>query len=115
MSVTVPANRSPIRSTRSSTSSDRNRIGSSPSAQAATSSHVTGVDTVRSGRARGEYTPMVVLCRLFWLKSMNTLPGRYARLITLVTRSGWRRSSSCATAWAKSRVWSWACGQLSGT
>ena len=28
------------------------------------------------GRARSEYTATVVLCRLFWLQSMKTLPGR---------------------------------------
>ena len=45
---------------------------------------------------------MVVLCRVFWLQSMKTLPGRSALAISLVTRRGCCRSSSWATARAKS-------------
>ena len=37
----------------------------SPVAPASTSAHVTGVDTVGSGLARIEYTPIVVLKRAF--------------------------------------------------
>src|SRR5690606_27624583 len=59
-SVAVSANKSPSRSTRSSTSDDSNDSGS-PSAVAATSSHVTGVDTVGVDFARSEYGAIVVL------------------------------------------------------
>ena len=38
---------------------------SDPSAHASTSSHVTGVDTVGSGRARSEYGAIVVLWNAF--------------------------------------------------
>ena len=52
--VRTGANRSPSRSTRSSTSSMVNFSAASPAAPASTSAHETGVDTVGSGRARIE-------------------------------------------------------------
>ena len=57
-------------------------------AHASTSSHVTGVDTVGSGRARNEYGAIVVLWWAFWLQSTKTLPGRTAFAITVVTLPG---------------------------
>ena len=47
-------------------------------------------------------TATVVLWRLFWLQSMNTLPGRADLAIVDVTRFGWCFSSTWATAWANS-------------
>ena len=80
-----------------------------------TSSQVTGVDTVGRGRARSEYTATVVLCRLFWLQSMKTLPGRAFLAIVDVTRSPWCFSSTWATACANDEHCSCSCGVFSGT
>ncbi len=68
------------RSTRASTSaaSKTSRLTVGAAAPRPTS---TGVDTVGRGRARSEYGAIVVLCRLFWLQSMNTLFGRTALAI----------------------------------
>src|SRR5580692_8652385 len=56
--------------------SKRSRAGLPDLAHLSTSSHVTGVDAVGSGRARSEYTQTVVFDELFWLQSMRTLPSR---------------------------------------
>jgi len=69
-----------------------------------TSAQVTGVDTVGRGRARSEYTLMVVLCGSFWLQSTSTFPTRSCFFIRSTTSSGWVRSSTWATAWANGFV-----------
>ena len=114
MTVSVSANRSPSSSTRSSTSAVSNASGS-PSAAPSTSSHVTGVETVGWGRARTEYTAIVVLCRLFWLQSTSTLPLRRLFFMFETTWSGCARSRSWATARANADACSCVCGVLSGT
>ncbi len=68
-------------------------------------------DRRRHGRCRGgpasEYGAIVVLWYAFWLQSTKILPGRSALAITVVTRPGIWRSSSCPTANAKSAAPSW--------
>ena len=109
------AKRSPCSSTLARTSGASNTRSRPPAAASSTSSHVTGVLTVGRGRARREYTATVVLCRLFWLQSMKTLPARADFAIVDVTRFGWCFSSTWATAWANSEQCSWVCLVLSGT
>ena len=99
-----------------STSAASKRSSMSPSAHASTSSHVTGVDTVGSGRARSEYGAIVVLWWAFWLQSTKILPGRTAFAIIVVTCLG----SCFSSTWPTARANSAACscvtpGVLSGT
>ena len=50
---------------------------------------------------RNEYAQIVVLCRSFWLQSMNTLPLRSAFAMFTVVRFGSRATSICPSASAK--------------
>src|SRR5215472_11830561 len=88
-------NRSPICSTRCSTASESKtrKSGSRASRQPATSSHVTGVETVGRSRARSEYTLTVVLYSSFWLQSISTLPSRSVFRCMCTTCFGRSRSS----------------------
>ena len=92
-SASVPANRSPHRSTRSSTCSVVNRSASPDP----TSSQPTGVETVGSSRARSEYGATVVFAELFWLQSTNTLPPRTAFVMRDTISAGCAFSSRSAT------------------
>ena len=88
-----------------STSSGRNfsRSALPSAASCSTSSQVTGVDTVGSGRARSEYGAIVVLATWFWLQSMRTRPLRSSFFMLATTRSGRARASSWAMVRASSR------------
>src|SRR3954471_15700162 len=99
-SSTTGANRSPWRSTRSSTSAESNvsRPASSLARASSTSSQVTGVETVGRSLARSEYTHTVVLCSSFCDQSISTLPWRRSLRMSDTTVSGCCFSSSCAQA-----------------
>ncbi len=70
----------------------------------ATSSHVTGVETAGTARARTVYGVAVVLRAAFWLQSTNTLPGLRLRVIRCTTSRGSARSASTASAFAYSET-----------
>ena len=85
-SVSMPANRSPTRANRSQTLSMRKSCGSKP--PAATSSHVSGVETGARGSGRIEYAAAMFAPERFMLWSMKILPVRSAIFHAIVTRSG---------------------------
>src|SRR5205814_4841800 len=95
------AKRSPIFSTRDNVLSERNfkRSAFFFFRQFATSSQVTGVETVGSSLARKLYTQIVVLCSSFWLQSTNTFPLRSAFDMFEVTRL----PCSPSKCWARAR------------
>src|SRR5438552_5516357 len=101
LSFSTGSKRSPIFSTRARTLSERNfrRSALFFFRQLATSSQVTGVETVGSSLARSEYTQMVVLCSSFWLQSTNTFPLRTDFDMLEVTRS----PCSPSRCWARAR------------
>src|SRR5207253_5930778 len=100
-SFSTGSKRSPSFSTRARVLSERNFRTSALFffRQLATSSQVTGVETVGSSLARSEYTQMVVLCSSFWLQSTNTFPLRTAFDMFDVTRS----TCSFSRCWARER------------
>src|SRR5208337_2633730 len=105
-SFSTGSKRSPIFSTRASTSlaSKTKRPASFFFSACSTSSQVTGVDTVGCSRARSEYTEIVVLCWSFWLQSTRTLLVRTAFFMSETTNSGCSCSSRRATARANDFV-----------
>src|SRR5207247_10311653 len=76
LSLSTSSKRSPIFSTRVRVLSERNFSSSAFFffRQLATSSQVTGVETVGSSLARSEETQTGVVCSSFWLQSTNTVP-----------------------------------------
>src|SRR5437763_367690 len=84
------ARRSPYSSIRASTSPAR----TGRTAPLSTSAQSRGAETVGIGSARSEYGATVVLAALFWLQSMNTLPGRRFLVILAVICFGCARGSS---------------------
>ncbi len=83
-------------SPRSASRPGTDRTVSERGSTSGTSSQVSGVDTVASGRARALYAPAIVRSRAAWLKSTNTRSPRSSFHQAVVTASGMRRSSSRA-------------------